>query len=125
MNKIVKTIELAGKEYPLTFSFGAFEAVGKAFGSIDGMQKAIADNDDPIAKLSALNTVMEIMINDGIRYCKLIGQDAPDTLDFRPIDVIDAHDNEKLNIIFEVLMNDNKREVEAKPPKNVKSTPKK
>lgn len=124
MEKIVKTIELAGKEYPLTFSFGAFEAVGKAFGSIDGMQKAIADNDDPIAKLSALNTVMEIMINDGIRYCKLIGQDAPASLDFRPIDVIDARDNEKLSIVFEVLKDDNAREVEAKPPKNAQTTPK-
>lgn len=108
----VNYIELAGKKYPLCFSMAATEAICEQFGSTDQMFEAIK-SEDVLGRLRAFDSVLEILMDAGRKYCKLIGEEVPEPLQGRPADVIDMSDPQALSAIFTAFGADAETKIET------------
>lgn len=108
----VNYIELVGKRFPLVFSMSATEDICDAFGSTEAMFEAIGAADVK-RRLQAFNTVLEILMRAGRKYCQLMGEEVPDELPCRPADVIDMSDPDAMTTLFSVFSNDAETTVET------------
>ena len=117
----VNYIELLGENHPLCFSLAAMEEICDAFGSVDGMTAAISSENFGV-KLKAVDTVMDILMRAGRKYCEVAGLDMPERpLPCRAADVIDVSDPSAITAIFGAIKTDTERTVEAKS-KNADTT---
>lgn len=108
-------IELGKEKHPMCFSISASEEICERFGSLDGMAKAL-DDKDTATRLSAIDSVLSIMMDAGRKACEIIGEEIPSPPAFRPADVIDVRD--ALDAIYGTISRDSARTVEAKPKKD-------
>lgn len=107
-------IELGKEKHPMCFSISASEQICEEFGSFDGMAKAL-DDKDTAKRLSAIDSVLSIMMDAGRKACDVMGEEIPPPPAFRPADVIDISD--ALDAIYGTISKDSARTVEAKPKK--------
>ncbi len=112
----ISYIELAGQKFPLCFSLSATEEMLEEFGSLEAMTETL-DGDDTLAKLRAVDRVLDILLRAGRRYCETMGLEQPPALKGAPSDVIDIADPSAIAAIFSTISSDNKRTVEAKQSK--------
>lgn len=106
-------IMLGGEKRPVCFSLSAIERIQDEFGGLDEMRDALVEG-----KVSAINTVLDIMLSAGEAYCRGMDIPCPPTLKCRPGDLIDVSDKEIVSEIFAAMANDAQRGVETKDSKN-------
>lgn len=105
----INYIELLGEKYPMVFSNRAAEMLADAFGSLDKVKDAIsADN-----PFKAINTILKILIECGMKYCEIMQIKCPPPLPCDPGDVIDVSDPDAVSSIFKTIANGAEREVEV------------
>lgn len=109
-------IELAGEKHPLCFSLSATEEICEKFGSLDGMGKAL-EEDDFKTRIGNIDSILTILMKGGRRYCEVMGQELPLPLPCRPADVLGVFDKDAIAAIRETISRDSARTVEAKPKK--------
>ena len=115
-------IELLGKKYPLCFSLAASGKLSEAFGDLNKMQEKLSGgNVADIAK--TVDTMLDILMDAGRKYCKIAGMDAPEALKCNPSDLIDLSDPTALTAIFSAISAGNEREVEVSESKNTEAAP--
>lgn len=73
MSRIIE-IELAEKKYPLNFSVGAVEKITEEIGDIFQIGE-ILSNKSAAEMMSTSVNILETLINQGIAYKKLIGEE--------------------------------------------------
>ena len=106
-------IELLGEKHPLCFSQYAAEQFCELFGDIEGMQRALTDQ-DVLHQLRAVKNVLSVLLDAGRRYCALAGLDMPEkSLVGHVEDVIDVSNPEVVRNIFETITGDSERTLEA------------
>lgn len=103
-----------GERHPMCFSLSATERIVDEFGGLDEMTQAITQEGDLVGKIRAINTMLEILLDAGRRYCGEMGIEMPPKIKCRPGDLIDITDGAAIGKIFETMQNDSHREVEAK-----------
>lgn len=117
------TINLAGREYPLCFSFTAMKRISERFGSIQKMGEALdRASDDIAAFVDALNDTLKILIEAGRIYAAHNGMEVPPPLDCEPADLLDNSSMGALTAVFAAINGDSKRTVEVAPGKNAEAT---
>lgn len=116
----ISYIELLGEKHPLCFSLSATEEMCKEFGSIEAMTVAM-DSDNMGEKLSAIDTILTILMKAGRRYCTAIGEDMPQPLKCRPADIISIDDAKIISGIKQAMLDDTDRTVEVQE-KNAEAT---
>lgn len=70
-------IELAGKEYPMSFSLGASKKLTSKYGSMEGLKKAIGTNGDDTKKLDMITELLELLIAQGCARKNAFEKDIP------------------------------------------------
>ena len=88
-----------GERHPMCLSMSAVEEILEAFGSMEDMTAAIR-GDDTLQKVKAVNTMLDILMRAGRRYCNEMGIEIPPALKGRPGDLIDVTDGEAIRAIF-------------------------
>lgn len=120
-------MEVAGKNYPLSFSARVIVECNKRYGSIDNIGSALESEAGDIGKvLTECFWLLSEMSRAGSAYQKLMGNDAPEPLteDFL-LDVIGADDIAELKFnIFATIAGNMKREVETEEDKEAEKDPK-
>ena len=101
-------IELLEAQHPLCFSLSAIEKLTDEFGSLEKMQDELGKN-----SIKAINTVLDVLLEAGRKYCEAAHIDCPPPLPCRPADLIDLSDPGAVAAIFSAISAGNKREVEA------------
>lgn len=138
-------IEIGGREYLLCFSARVVRAVTERYGGVEYIDSALSgrpqrgdaapeavDGQNPAAE-SAFDAVraldeavwlLSAMMDGGARYAKLNDLDNPPVLTADDLlDVLDLSDFSRLKSkIAETITNGERRNVEATPPKNAKTT---
>lgn len=116
----ISYVEFLGRKYPCCLSLAATERLSAAFGGLSEMQKAIS-GENLAGAATAVDTVLEILMNAGRIYAQAVGETVPPELPCRPSDLIDVTDGSAIRAIFDVIRTDSDREVEAEP-KNGEAT---
>ena len=116
----ISTIKLGNETYPLVMNMKAIEEIIERFGGMDEMSAAM-DSDSMLEQLRAIDDLLVILINAGIRYCKAIGKEAPSELDFDPADVLDLSDPGIITALKGAMIKSQEQTIEAKPPKGGRS----
>lgn len=115
----ISYIELLGQKHPLCYSLSAHEEITEAFGDSEKMRGRINDGD-----LKAVETLLEILMRAGRRYCTAVGEELPPEIKCRIADVIDMTDPESVRSVFAAISNGSAREVDtASAEKNAVPTP--
>ena len=120
-------MEVAGKNYPLSFSARVIVECNKRYGSINNIGSALESEAGDIGKiLTECFWLLSEMSRAGSAYQKLMGNDAPEPLteDFL-LDVIGADDIAELKFnIFSAISGNMRREVETEDEKEAAKDPK-
>ena len=128
-------IQIAGKEYPMSFSLAAAKKITGRFGSIkDAKKKAAGDSEKNIEDLIQ---ILEVLISQGCAYKNYFEKDIPAPEDAPIVDgkwtalpkeameiAIGIYDiNDMADKIMECIGTGSNKEVEAKPEgKNMQAT---
>lgn len=70
-------INLAGKNYPLSFSLGAAKKLIMKYGSIEKMKTSINKEGDDVEKLDTVMWMLELLIAQGCAYKNYFEKDIP------------------------------------------------
>lgn len=70
-------INLAGKNYPLSFSLGAAKKLIQKYGSIEKMKASIKKEGDDVEKLETVIWMVELLIAQGCAYKNYFEKDMP------------------------------------------------
>ena len=120
-------MEVAGKNYPLSFSARVIVECNKRYGSIDNIGSALESEAGDIGKvLTECFWLLSEMSRAGSAYQKLMGNDAPEPLteDFL-LDAVGVDDIAELKFnIFATITGNMKREVETEEDKEAEKDPK-
>lgn len=117
------TINLAGREYPLCFSFTAMKRINERFGSIQKMGEALDNASNDISTfVDTLNDTLKILIDAGRVYAAHSGVEAPPPLDCEPADLLDNSSMGALTAVFATINGDSQRTTEVAPGKNAGAT---
>ena len=65
-------IPIAGTDYPACFSGAAVDDIVAAFGGMDAMTEKLLAHD-----IGVIRKMLDILIDCGIEYCELMGQEHP------------------------------------------------
>lgn len=77
MNRL-SYIEIAGRQYPLSFSLGATKAISKRFGSTEKMVKVLKGIKDVDEKtIDDLVFIIEVLIRNGCEYMNIFCKNEP------------------------------------------------
>lgn len=122
MNTKIVWVDLAGVKYPMVGSMRATKEITRRFGSMKEAADRLTDYENAVNQLDAMNDVLKSLIDAGIKYCRLINEDCPETLDFEPEEAIMQNElTVYADKIREALAAGNKTTVKAAPPKNAKN----
>lgn len=116
-------ISINGKNYTLCFSLRVVRQCTEKFGSVEGLFSALDNGSDLEALDNALWTV-SAMMQAGERYAKENGQKPEKALTVEQMyDLCDISDFASLKAsIVVTVVNGQKTNVEAEPPKNAETT---
>lgn len=70
-------IEIAGKEYPMSYSLMAMKLISRKFGSAEKVMELIGGNDEEGRGADAIGEVLEILISQGCAYKNYFEKDVP------------------------------------------------
>lgn len=74
----IEYIEIAGKEYPMSFSLGASKKIAKKFGSVEKMGDLLARSEEVTEQtIDSLVFVLELLICQGCAYKNFFEADMP------------------------------------------------
>lgn len=77
MNRLTY-MEIAGKNYPLSFSLGACKAIAKKFGSIEKMGEALEDIEGiNEGTIDDITYILSVLIAQGCAYKNIFEKDFP------------------------------------------------
>lgn len=113
-------LELLGQKHPMCFSYAAAADLEEAFGSLSGMEEQVFSDKLSIS-VPATNILLETLLKAGRIYAKAMGEDLPNPLPCRPVDLIPANDKRAISAVFTTITGDAKREVEVQA-KNAAAT---
>lgn len=111
-------INLAGREYPLCYSWRASKLLREKFGSMDAMSDALHGKGEKgekkiVASADAINYVLKILLEAGRIAAKEMGNDVPEQIKAEPIDLIHGMDASPILKIYETITAHSRRTVEA------------
>lgn len=120
----VNYLTIGGKRHPVCFSLGAGEELVERFGveltELPDMltQGTIAD------RFRAVDTTLSVLLKYGRKYAIYAGEQVPEALACRPIDLIGIDEiSDITSTIFGLIGNDAETTVELEPdPKNAEAT---
>lgn len=132
MSKITY-IEIAGKNYPMSFSLGATKRLIAKYGSVEKMKAKISKQGKEEEKLDAIIEILELLISQGCAYKNFFEKDLPVTEKDPIIDgkwtpltaemieiAVDVFGAEELvEAIKECIEGGSKKDVEEKPDKKM------
>lgn len=129
-------IKIAGRSYPMSFSLGASKKIIQRYGSSQKMNAALQEEGDESKKIDMVVWILSLLIAQGCAYKNYFEADIPAPEDAPVIDgkwvpvdqnvleyAIDIAEIEEVTKkIEECIGGGSKKNVEAKPGKNVKAT---
>ena len=108
-------IELIGKNYPMCFTPAVVETLESEFGNLNEITNGLSGEGK---QMKTFNSMLDLLIDAGIRYAKIAGIDCPDPLPCRAADLIDMTDpetvQELMQLITRTISAGSSRTVEAK-----------
>lgn len=75
MGRIVY-VEIAGKNYPMSFSLGASKKIVEQYGSAENMKKSLENVKDS-QKIDMVTSLLELLISQGCAYKNYFEKDIP------------------------------------------------
>lgn len=112
----MRSITIAGREYPLRFTLRVVKACTERYGSLEGLFDTTQQKDG-LQALDESLWLLEAMLDGGRRYNEANGLEAPVPPDQETLlDVLDLV--EMQTAIHSAMAGDSARTVEADPPKN-------
>ena len=129
-------IKIAGRSYPMSFSLGASKKIIQRYGSSQKMNAALQEEGDESKKIDMVVWILSLLIAQGCAYKNYFEADIPAPEDAPVIDgkwvpvdqnvleyAIDIAEIEEVTKkIEECIGGGSKKNVEAKPGKNAKTT---
>ena len=124
-------VNIAGKNYPMSFSLGAAKRIISKFGSVEKLMKSLEKKGDDFQKIDIAVDLLETLISQGCAYKNYFEKDLPFPLD-APIEdgkwipipkeaieiMIEIYDLEEImKKIMECIKNGSKKKVELQPDK--------
>ena len=116
----ISKIKIGAQTFPMVLSMSAIEEILGLFGTMDEMSSRM-ESDDLLVQVRTIDSLLTILINAGIRYCKAMGIDTPPELDFDPADVIDIRSTDVVKAMKEAMIASQKTTIEAREPKGKNS----
>lgn len=117
------SINILGVSRPLCFSTRVMCACTERYGDLNGLFGVI-NGDNVGHKLNAITWLLAQMMDAGTRYKRLLGEESPapvsqdDLLDLYSVNDL----GELIQAVQNAMQSDQKRDVEAEPPKNGETT---
>lgn len=114
-------VKLGADEYPLCYSTYAIQRLCEIFGSLQSMADELkASKDDVNKSVIIMCTQLQVLIDAGVRYTRLIGEEAPDAPTLETLmelcDMIDLLHMQQA--ISAVMAKDSATTVDVVPEKN-------
>nr|DAV23294.1 MAG TPA: tail assembly chaperone protein [Caudoviricetes sp.] len=124
-------VNIAGKNYPMSFSLGAAKRIISKFGSVEKLMKSLEKKGDDFQKIDIAVDLLETLISQGCAYKNYFEKDLPFPLD-APIEdgkwipipkeaieiMIEIYDLEEImKKLMECIKNGSKKKVELQPDK--------
>lgn len=114
-------VKLGTTEYPLCYSTYAIQRLCEIFGSLQSMADELkASKDDVNKSVIIMCTQLQVLIDAGVRYTRLIGEEAPDAPTLETLmelcDMIDLLHMQQA--ISAVMAKDSTTTVDVVPEKN-------
>lgn len=114
-------VKLGTTEYPLCYSTYAIQRLCEIFGSLQSMADELkASKDDVNRSVIIMCTQLQVLIDAGVRYTRLIGEEAPDAPTLETLmelcDMIDLLHMQQA--ISAVMAKDSVTTVDVAPEKN-------
>ncbi len=115
----MKHLEIHGREFPVSFTGAAWQALYNSFGVDVSELGARLDSEPTAQKIEDMNEIIKIAVASGRKSLELFGEDPGEDLPCEPKDVLELSEMlAAITQIFGVVTEDSKRTVEAIPPKN-------
>lgn len=118
------TVKMGTVEYPVCYSTYAISRLCEEFGSLQAMAETIKANSNDVGELiHVICTQLQILIDAGVRYSRLIGEEAPDAPDVETLTMLCGMDDiQRIQIaISEAMTADSKTTVDIEPEKNAET----
>lgn len=124
-------VNIAGKNYPMSFSLGAAKRIISKFGSVEKLMKSLEKKGDDFQKIDIAVDLLETLISQGCAYKNYFEKDLPFPPD-APIEdgkwipipkeaieiMIEIYDLEEImKKLMECIKNGSKKKVELQPDK--------
>lgn len=74
-------VNIAGKNYPMSFSLGAAKRIISKFGSVEKLMKSLEKKGDDFQKIDIAVDLLETLISQGCAYKNYFEKDLPFPLD--------------------------------------------
>ena len=114
-------VKLGTTEYPLCYSAYAIQRLSEIFGSLQSMGEELKASKTDVSKsVKIICTQLQVLIDAGVRYTRLIGEETPDAPTLETLtelcDLTDILDMQQS--IHEVMSKDSATTVDVVPEKN-------